>query len=115
LTNILVYRFDPCFPNKQAIATQLLREGLSTDSIRIPHQAVLEFMAVVTRVKIGTEPLEPFLWRLPAMGFQRNSNQPAPFDELAMSFAGHTFSRATALSSISWTFPESRYGTPCRS
>src|SRR5439155_715229 len=41
----------------QAIATKLLREGLSTDSIRIPHQAVLEFMAVVTRVRIGTEPL----------------------------------------------------------
>jgi hypothetical protein len=88
LTNVLVYRFDPCFPNKQAIATQLLREGLSTDSIRIPHQAVLEFMAVVTRVKIGTEPLEPFLWRLPAMRFQRNSNQPAPFDELQCNSPG---------------------------
>ena len=46
-TNVLVYRFDPRFPKKQAIATKLLREGLSTDSIRIPHQAVLEFMAVV--------------------------------------------------------------------
>jgi predicted nucleic acid-binding protein len=34
-----------------------LREGLSTDSVRIPHQAVLEFMAVVTRVRIGAEPL----------------------------------------------------------
>ncbi len=56
-TNVLVYRFDPRFPKKQAIAIKLLREGLSTDSIRIPHQAVLEFMAVVTRVRIGTEPL----------------------------------------------------------
>ena len=56
-TNVLVYRFDPRFPKKQAIATKLLREGLSTDSIRIPHQAVLEFMAVVTRVRIGAEPL----------------------------------------------------------
>ena len=56
-TNVLVYRFDTRFPKKQAIATKLLREGLSTDSIRIPHQAVLEFMAVVTRVRIGTEPL----------------------------------------------------------
>ena len=44
----------PVFPKKQAIATQLLREGLSRDSIRIPHQAVLEFMAVV---RIGAEPL----------------------------------------------------------
>jgi predicted nucleic acid-binding protein len=56
-TNVLVYRFDPRFPEKQAIATRLLREGLKADSVRIPHQAVLEFMAVVTRVKIGSEPL----------------------------------------------------------
>lgn len=56
-TNILVYRFDPRFPEKQAIATRLLREGLKTDSVRIPHQAVLEFMAVVTRVKINSQPL----------------------------------------------------------
>jgi predicted nucleic acid-binding protein len=56
-TNVLVYRFDPRFPEKQAIATRLLREGLRTDSLRIPHQALLEFMAVVTRVRIGAEPL----------------------------------------------------------
>ncbi len=56
-TNVLVYRFDARFPQKQTIATKLLREGLRTDSIRIPHQAVLEFMAVVTRVRIGAEPL----------------------------------------------------------
>lgn len=56
-TNILVYRFDPRFPEKQAIATRLLREGLKTDSVRIPHQAVLEFMAVVTRVRINSQPL----------------------------------------------------------
>ncbi|PYV75473.1 MAG: hypothetical protein DMG96_17060 [Acidobacteria bacterium] len=55
-TNVLVYRFDPRF-KKLAIATKLLREGLSKDSIRIPHQAVLEFMAVATWVRIGTEPL----------------------------------------------------------
>ena len=56
-TNVLVYRFDFRFPEKQAIATRLLREGLRTDSVRIPHQAVLEFMAVVTRVKIGSHSL----------------------------------------------------------
>lgn len=56
-TNVLVYRFDYRFPEKQAIATKLLREGLRTDSIRIPHQAVLEFMAVVARVRTGSEPL----------------------------------------------------------
>ena len=56
-TNVLVYRFDRRFPEKQADATRLLREGLRNDSVRIPHQAVLEFMAVVTRVRVGTEPL----------------------------------------------------------
>ena len=56
-TNVLVYRFDRRFPEKQRIATRLLRHGLRTDSVRIPHQAVLEFMAVVTRVRIGAEPL----------------------------------------------------------
>lgn len=56
-TNILVYRFDARFPEKQAIATRVLREGLKTDSVRIPHQAVLEFMAAVTRVRIGSYPL----------------------------------------------------------
>jgi hypothetical protein len=41
-TNVLVYRFDTRFPKKQAIATKLLREGLSTDSIRIPPQTCYE-------------------------------------------------------------------------
>jgi len=31
----------------------LLREGLAKDSLRIPHQALVEFMAVVTRVRLG--------------------------------------------------------------
>ena len=42
-TNILVYRFDPRFLAKQRAATQLLRRGLLDDSMRIPHQAVIEF------------------------------------------------------------------------
>ena len=33
-------------------------------------------------MKRFSSPAEPFLWRLPAMRFQRNSNQPAPFHEL---------------------------------
>ncbi|HEX2238599.1 MAG TPA: hypothetical protein VHJ19_09745 [Gammaproteobacteria bacterium] len=35
--NILVYRFDPRFPNKQQIAKQLLRQGIADDDIRVPH------------------------------------------------------------------------------
>jgi predicted nucleic acid-binding protein len=48
-TNILVYRFDPRFPDKQARATELLRTGIADDSIRIPHQALIEFIAATTR------------------------------------------------------------------
>ena len=48
-TNILVYRFDRRFPQKQEIATELLRRGIETNSIVVPHQAVIEFVAAVTR------------------------------------------------------------------
>jgi len=48
-TNILVYRFDVRFPNKQRIAAELLRRGIVEDSIRVPHQAIVEFVAAVTR------------------------------------------------------------------
>jgi len=56
-TNILVYRFDPRFPDKQRIASELLRQGIQKDSIRLPHQAIVEFVAVVTRPLIGERPL----------------------------------------------------------
>jgi predicted nucleic acid-binding protein len=52
-TNILVYRFDGRFPRKQRIALNLLRRGIVDDSIRIPHQAVVEFVAAVTRPLVG--------------------------------------------------------------
>jgi len=48
-TNVLVYRFDNRFPRKQRIATNLLRRGIEEDSIRVPHQAIIEFVAAVTR------------------------------------------------------------------
>lgn len=48
-TNVLVYRFDPRFPEKQRIATALLRQGIAEDSIRVPHQAVVELVAATTR------------------------------------------------------------------
>jgi predicted nucleic acid-binding protein len=56
-TNVLVYRFDPRFPHKQAVATELLRRGLAEDRVRIPHQAVVEFAAAVTRPLEGGRPL----------------------------------------------------------
>jgi predicted nucleic acid-binding protein len=50
-TNILVYRFDVRFPQKQRIAAATLRSGLINETLRIPHQALIEFVAVVTRVR----------------------------------------------------------------
>ncbi len=52
-TNVLVYRFDARFPEKQRIAHQLLRKGIENDSIRVAHQAILEFFAAVTRPLSG--------------------------------------------------------------
>jgi predicted nucleic acid-binding protein len=48
-TNVLVYRFDHRFPDKRRIATEVLRRGIQEDSVRVPYQAIVEFVAVVTR------------------------------------------------------------------
>jgi len=59
-TNILVYRFDPRFPAKQRRANDILRRGLATDTVRLPHQAVMEFVAAVTRrIRTGAALLSP--------------------------------------------------------
>ena len=55
-TNILVYRFDSRFPDKQATATALLRRGIADRSLRIPHQAIIEFVAATTRSR-GAAPI----------------------------------------------------------
>ena len=56
-TNILVYRYDPRFPLKQARATQLLRSGVVDRSLVLPHQALVEFVSAVTRPLAGQAPL----------------------------------------------------------
>jgi predicted nucleic acid-binding protein len=56
-TNVLVYRFDGRFPKKQARATEILRRGIIDDSLRIPHQAIVELVSVVTRPLGGSKPL----------------------------------------------------------
>jgi len=48
-TNVLVYRFDGRFPAKQKRATEVLRRGIAENSVRVPHQAIVEFIAAVTR------------------------------------------------------------------
>ncbi len=56
-TNVLVYRFDPRDRRKQQIATDLLRAGIADASFRLPHQAIVEFVAAVTRPLAGGPPL----------------------------------------------------------
>jgi predicted nucleic acid-binding protein len=48
-TNVLVYRFDDRFAGKQKVAIEILRRGIVDDSVRLPHQAIVEFVAAVTR------------------------------------------------------------------
>jgi predicted nucleic acid-binding protein len=64
-TNVLVYRVDPRFPRKQAAALRLLREGLELGTCLIPHQAIVEFVSVVTRpLERGVTLLSPAdAWR----------------------------------------------------
>ena len=59
-TNILVYRCDPRDSQKQATAREILRRGFASETLSIPHQALVEFMNVVTRQKRGAPPLLPF-------------------------------------------------------
>jgi predicted nucleic acid-binding protein len=56
-TNVVVYRFDPRFPEKQARATEILRSGIEDGTLRMPHQVLMEFVAVVTRPLNGGPPL----------------------------------------------------------
>lgn len=60
-TNILVYRVDPRYPVKQQTARDLLRDGLAEDSVALPHQAVIEFVAAASRPcpDLDGEPLLP--------------------------------------------------------
>lgn len=57
-TNILVYRYDNRFPDKQSIASEVLREGIATESARIPHQSIIEFVAATTRGGPGVRLLD---------------------------------------------------------
>lgn len=56
-TNVLVYRFDPRFPEKREIADRILREGIEQDDVRVPHQAIVEFVAAATRPLPEGQPL----------------------------------------------------------
>lgn len=48
-TNVLVYRFDPRFPEKQERARLLLETAVRPGVLSVPHQALVEFVAATTR------------------------------------------------------------------
>jgi predicted nucleic acid-binding protein len=48
-TNVLIYSYDARFPEKRRLATALLRRGIAEDNVRVPHQALVEFVSVATR------------------------------------------------------------------
>jgi len=56
-TNVLVHRFDPRDPRKQRLADEVLRQGIADGSVRLAHQAVVEFVAAVMRPIDGGPPL----------------------------------------------------------
>lgn len=64
-TNVLVYRFDHRFPEKQRRATELLRGGIADGEARIAHQGIVEFVAATTRPTRGGGP--PILSRAEAL------------------------------------------------
>jgi predicted nucleic acid-binding protein len=78
-TNILVYCADKRSLEKQRIARELLRRGLSLDDLVLPHQALIEFVSVVTRPRrdLGGVPLlsldaahrevEELMWQFPVL------------------------------------------------
>jgi predicted nucleic acid-binding protein len=56
-TSILLCRFDSRSPAKQRIATGLLRRGIAEESVRVPHHAIVEFVAAASRPLAGGRPL----------------------------------------------------------
>ena len=54
-TNVIVYRVDARSPEKQRIARDVLRKGIAADSVRLPHQAIVEFFAAVTKTIRGAQ------------------------------------------------------------
>ena len=58
-TNILVYRCDASDPAKREAARELLRKGTAKGELRIPHQALVEFVNAVTKGRTGGRSLLP--------------------------------------------------------
>jgi hypothetical protein len=55
-TNVLVYRYDPRYPDKERQASELLRAGIAGDTIRVPHHALVELRSTrrISSTAVGT-------------------------------------------------------------
>lgn len=97
-TNVLVYRYDPRDPRKQRIASELLRNGIEQQSMRVAYQAVIEFYSAVTRpVRGGVALLGP------ADATRETEEMLAQFDILyPTEELLHAALRATAAYQLSW-------------
>ena len=63
-TNIMVYCYDLSDARKRAIARDVLRRGAAASLLRIPHQAMVEFVNAVTKRRTGGALLsEEEAWR----------------------------------------------------
>jgi predicted nucleic acid-binding protein len=58
-TNVLVYCYDLSDPRKRAMARDILRKGAAANVLRIPHQAMVEFVNAVTKRRSGGPLLTP--------------------------------------------------------
>jgi predicted nucleic acid-binding protein len=56
-TNVLVYLCDPRDPHKRATSRTVLRDGEASGDLRIPHQALGEFVSSVTKSRGAGGPL----------------------------------------------------------
>lgn len=112
-TNILVYRFDGRFPAKQRVATELLRRGITEDSIRVPHQAIVEFVAAVTRPLVDDRSLlTPDEARREAEEFLSLFNILYPSETLVrMALRGAAAYRLSWFDAHLWAYAE-HYGLP---
>jgi predicted nucleic acid-binding protein len=109
-TNILVYRYDPRDPVKQRIAQDLLRGGLIEETLVLPHQAILEFVAAATcpRPDLGGAPLLPLeeaLVEAEGLAIQFNVIYPGP-DILQTALRGAAIYRLSWFDAHLWAYAE---------
>ena len=85
-TNVLVYRFDDRFPEKKKVSDALLREGIARGTVRVAHQAVVEFVVATTRPQRDGGPiLEPSVARVEAEDLLRQFEVIYPDDRVVRS------------------------------